>query len=798
MNKQHLDFVREALASKWSSLLEDAAINESLLPRLVKENAETLLLQLLDVILDYKKTDNEHADKYMSVMDPYSLSEMLEKHKSGIAHVCGIDAAQLAIGKIKAIVKEDKSQFNNIWIPTIEDHEQTAFPERYECQLVRFIRDMLEQSDGAGTKDIINRLLDEEHPIFKRIAIHGLNYHYGTIGAIFWERGDKLLGELLLKHELYELLKAKAQIFTTEQVERVLGWIEKAKYEVPDQMKSKPDEVAKHIAYEKRELLTALVATKNPEVIKRYEEYVKINPVEIEHPGFLTWMESGWRSDISPIEPTELCKKSNAEIAAYLKGFKGEKGWNVPSSEGLSTALTQCVLDNPEKLSLDLNPFLSIKREYQYALLKGFLEAWSKEKNFRWNNIFVFIVMLLESDAFWSEEYAAGQYHYRNWIISSIAELVTEGTKQDMHAFAPELLPQAEAILLVMANRAKSDMRFMVDIITSVLNSTLGKIYQAMINLSLRYARLYRKETESRWLESIKGYFHEKLTIQNGAPIELYVIVGEYLPNLLYLDKQWVNVNINKIFPKEKNTSWEAAFTGYLAFPKAMHKELYVLAKDNNHYSKAIETEFQDDLAVERLVQHICIAYLEGFEVLNEEDSLIFILISHKSPKQLHEIIRFMWSLRNSIKDPQKQRVKPLWSDLIQNLRPGIENAEYQVFIAELYQWLTLTDEIDQDIFEWVKLSIKYLTKRRPTFFIVEYLLKHVAKTPELVGKLYLEILENGLFPTYKKEQIIELVQILYDKGIRAIADRICNMYLNEGYGLLRETYDKNRVVNGT
>ena len=149
------------------------------------------------------------------------------------------------------------------------------------------------------------------------------------------------------------------------------------------------------------------------------------------------------------------------------------------------------------------------------------------------------------------------------------------------------------------------------------------------------------------------------------------------------------------------------------------------------------------------------------------------------------------------MKDQQKQNIKPLWSALTQNLRQDIENTENQSIMAELYKWLILIDEIDAEISEWIKLSIKYLNKRRPTFFIVDYLLRHVTKTPELVGNLYLELLENGLFPTYKKEHIIELVQYLYDNGIRTIADRICNMYLNEGYGLLREIYEKNRVING-
>jgi len=143
ITENHIDFMRLALTSKWDNTLIASEVGNTVLPKLLQEKAENLVLNLLDIILSYKKVeeksyfDDKKTYEYTSIMDEYWLKEALQNHKQKIAELCGIDAARIAIGKIKKILEED-----NIWIPTIEDHPQTNFPDRYECQLVHFVRDM--------------------------------------------------------------------------------------------------------------------------------------------------------------------------------------------------------------------------------------------------------------------------------------------------------------------------------------------------------------------------------------------------------------------------------------------------------------------------------------------------------------------------------------------------------------------------------------------------------------------------------------------------------------------------------
>ena len=794
ITKDHVEFIRIALRSKWDTTLVASEISKTILSKLVDKKAENLILQLLDVILDYRKIKKKpplfgekETYEYTSTMDEY-WQEAFKKYKPQIAKLCGVEAARIAINKIKSIIKEDESQFNNVRIPTIEDHPQTTSPDRYECQLVHFVRDMFELSEPQKIKEEIKNLLKEDYPIFKRIALHIINYHYKDLNELFWSWKGNPLEESQLKHELYELFKSNCSSFSKEQINKVLQWIESKKYYIPEEIKDDKDQVEKLLAYRKKEWLSALLSTRDSDVLSSYKKYDQTNPAELDHPGFDFWMETKWGYE-SPVVKDELLNKSNEEIAEYLINFKGITGWM--DIEGLSDTFRDCISENPEKFTNNIKPFLNVPRIYQYALLLGLNEAWRSKKELNWQVVFDFISKLLTSDDFWNEEYKDS--NYRNWIISRIAELIEDGTKDDNHAFGPELLPEAEKILLILVEKTKFDLSDMKDLVTSVLNSTKGKIFSAMINYSLRYARLYKRKNEERWVNSIKEDFTKRLNREIEPSLEFSVILGEYLANLYWLDKKWVTDNLNKIFPKDNDTYWKAAFTGYLFYSSRVYKDLYFLLRKNEHYAKAIKTEFNDSHITERLVQHICIGYLEDWEKLEDKESLIFQLIENKNINQLSAIVSFFWMLRDELNDKIKIKVKPLWKTLYELVRQNEENPKYQKLISNLSKWLSLIDEIDDEIFEWLKLSAKYVDRDYNTPFFIEYLLKHASETPAKVGEIYLEMLNANIYPDYKKEDIQEIVHLLYYKNEKESAGRICNLYGAKGFDFLKDIYETHR-----
>ncbi|MGA1863252.1 SIR2 family protein [Deferribacter thermophilus] len=793
ISNKHIEFLKSALNSKWDNSLVSSEIKETVLPKLLNEGekAKNLILELLKVILDYKKIKKDSIFKeedsfdYISIMDEYWLYESLKIYKPQIAKICGFEAAKIAIQKIKEIVTEDETQFNSIWIPTIEDHPQTSFPDKYQNQLVYFVRDMFDLARPEEIKEVIRNLLNEEHSIFKRIAIHIINYHYNELNQLLWHwtKDKNPLDEISVKHELFELFKNHAKDFSGEQIEKITEWIETKNYHIPKEIKTNEQKKEKYLAYQKKEWFYSLLNSGNPKIIEIYNEYNHLEPTELRHPGFNFWMETKWGYE-SLVDIEEFLNKSNEEIVKYLDRFKDKGNIDI---ERISDSFRNAVKEKPEKFNVDMKPFLKIQRIYQHSLLWGLKEAWDLRKPINWDILFDFISDLISSDDFWNEEYKT--YNYRDWIISQIAELIKEGTKDDKHAFEPELLPKAEKILLILFEKTKSNLTDMVDLVTSVLNSTKGKIFSAMINYSLRYARLYKTESEERWIESIKEKFTKRLDRNIDPSIEFSVILGQYLANLYWLDKNWVINHINQIFPKENETHWQAAFTGYLFYSSRIYKDIYFLLRENNHYLKAIKTSFKDEHITERLAQHIAIGYIENCEKLDDEKSLISQLIKNGNKKQFLAIITFFWMMREGINDKIKTKIKPLWKSIFNELKDNLEVSENQEIISKFIEWLAIIDEIDDEIFEWLKPTVRYSSKYHNNIFLSEYLLKHVSKTPQKVGELFIEMLNNNIYLDYKIEDIQKTIEILYERGEKELADRICNLYGARGFDFLRDIY---------
>ena len=783
---KYFEFIDIALKSRWNTTLISNEFVDSIIPELLRKHSKELLLQLFQIILDFKINKENSFDKYVSIIDDHYLLELLSKQKESITKLCGKEIAELTLRKIKMIIDEDKSQFNNIWIRTIENHSQNQFIDRYEYQLIQLVRDIYQELPPNEISEKISDLLVQDHPIFKRLAVHLINYHYSELKDLFWNLSDNLLNNSLLKHELYELIKNNCKAFDEKQIKLLITLIEEKEYYVSEENKDNQEIVEKIIAYRKKEWLYALLECNDKTVANLYNKYDSINSALINHPGFNSWWESSFGS-ISPIDEVGLMSKSVAEIVIYLNNFEEETGWKQPTIEGLSGILRTCVSENIEKFENDLQCFLEAKRVYQYALLWGFSDAWRSNKKINWESLFNFIKELIYTNNFWNEEYQEKGYNYRDWIISQIADLINDGTKDDNNAFDPKYLQIAEQLLLFLIDKSGSNFYNMGDIVTSVLNSVRGKIFTAMINYSLRHARIKQNEDKNRWPEHIKNDFTNRLDKNFESSLDFTVVIGEYIPYLYYLDHEWVTNNLEKIFTKEIDEYWISAFSGYL-YSTPVYKDIYDLLSRNEHYKKAISVNFEDNFLTERVAQHICVAYLEDWENIDDDNSLISLMIKSNNTKHLFAIINFFWMQRNNLTDDKvKSKIKPLWEKLFSKIKDETDKEEYQKLISDTSKFLMFVDSIDDDIFIWLKLSSKFIEPNISAGFYIEYLLKHVETTPEKVAVLFLEMLKHDHYPYYKKEHILDIISKLNSNNQHENAVRICNLYLNKGFDFTRQ-----------
>ena len=623
--------------------------------------------------------------------------------------------------------------------------------------------------------------------IFGRIALNAITHHYDHLKGLFWEWEGNPLEAYKLKPQLYQLIQTHCLNFDEGEIDQILHWIESDQYYTV-LLAEDNEKDAKTVAIYKREWLTALMETGNERVVAAYRHYEQINPVKIESPGLSYSIKIGYE-EINMMTVAELSKMSNAEIAQYLNDFQEKQYWADSTPHGLVKALRECVEANPRRFTEGLQPFQGVSYQYQHSILSGLRNAWRDKREFDWGALLEFVHQIVSSERFWTEHFEE-PFNYRNWIISTTADLISEGTRDDKRAFDVELLPITEDILMILVEKAELGVSTLENLHFGVLNSVSGRVFSAMVHYALRYARINNPKQGIRWPQTIRNDFTKRLDRTVEPSFEFSFTLGRYLLNLSYLDKEWVVANIDHIFPQQDESHWEAAFSGYLFLPQTS-EDLYSLLKERGDYQKALNTDFADQQVSDRLVEYICWDWVEDHETLNDETSFIYQLINSDNPKLLSEVVHFFWKQQDDTSDKVKSKVRPAWRALIKVLSPNSAKAEYQEILSSLSNWLELIDKIDAETLEWLKLSAKYVERGFDSASFVEALREHVPQTPKAVGVLYLEMLNNEVYPDYPPTDIQETIHILYNQGHKEDADEICNLYAAAGFDFLRSLYEE-------
>jgi len=787
---EYIQFIRDALKQDVNARILSSEIVHLVVPVLLESSMKEHLLKLIEILFDYKVNSKSYHERE-SLVEKYWLYDLMNKYSKQIAKEVGIDGLKIVFEIINKVTTQDKRAFNNVWIVTIEKHQQNSFPDRYDNQIISFARDLLEVIAPINLKDIISDLmLKKEHPIFKRLAFHTINYHYDDLKDIFWQwfdSEDNILNTTY-RHEYCKLLTDRAKLFTDEELQKVLDWIENLDYSryYTDRTNEQLEIIT---AYRKKEWLLA-IKDFSEEANKMYERYNKIAAEEIEHPCFDSWSSGVQLIDHSHIEDKEVfCNQSVAEIVKYIQTFnpqKEKKDFNTDEDliEGLAEDVGNCIKNSPSKFSEDLSLFDDLDYMHKYYIIYGFSRAWREKQRFNWTNLFELIDKTLD-DAFFKS-----QDKYKFWLVGEIANLIEYGTQKDDNAFDKSLLPKAKIILFKLLEHRDNEVIDDDDWIHYVLNSPNGKVLHALISYALRYGRLHSSQ-KVKWEQEIKDFFTHQLEQNDDYSIFVFTILGQYLNNLMFLDEEWVDSNFTKIFPIQNDRLWEVSIDGYFSYSTTVYKNIYTNFKDLGHLQKGIDFKFKQDRTSEKIIQHICIAYMG-----DSDSETIFDIIKSQNSNNIIEIITFIWhGYRDKYERDDLEKINTLWNKIF-DIFKSETNSEAQDIFSELCKWFVFIENIDETNVELLKLSAKYSEKQYNNYFITEELLRLVEDNAKYVGEIYLYMIENNGYPDYKKEDIEKTISYLL-KSEKTNAIKICNKYAQRGIyflnDLLKEANDEHQ-----
>lgn len=784
IDDRHFEFIKVGLLSKWDGLISHS-YNE-FLERLISIGSNDLLLKGVELLLTHKIVE-ETFEKVHSIFRSYELQRILSDFKERLISILGFDLLDLGLQKIIEVIELDKTAFNNISIPAIENHEQTSFPDKYDCQLVYLVRDTLEKLDSKDLIETLKELLAKEHPIFKRIAIHTIRVRYSEFKVLFWDLKENPLSLPLTKHEVYELLKEHSTEFTADEITQIIDWINSKEYYIPEEFEDDKDKVERSIAYRKKEWLSSLIPSESEIVSEMIKELDKINDADVDHPGFYSW-HSSLSGSVSPLTMEDILKQSIEDTVTFYHEFnKQGHDFMGPSVDGLIDMLTLTVRKNPRKYIIDCKPLIEAPSQIMYAWIRGLGESWRDEKEkFDSTEAFETILHIIQKKEFWESHNSDD--NYSRWFISSLLSFIEDGLRDDNPAFDADLLSIIKEILFTILENDAHPVFDYSDLSMTVLNNSKGKIYMTLFQYSLRLARLEAKDND-RWESDIKKLITQKIELNDENPLLFYVI-GQFLPNIHFLDENWMFENFHKLFPIENETNWSAAMSGYFFHHRRPNRVYFRFFLEGSHLLKAISNDIVKGESKNSLIQQICTAYLYDFESIDIDKEVIQALINSKNESVLSSLIFFFWSPRFPFEKKVIHKIKPFWVELF-NKAIKMEDEKVDSYILSgCCKWLNSVEQIDEEVFEILSKSVAYLNQR-DRYSVIESLSKHINNYPEKVGLILIELFKKEVSYDISRGKLHEMVENLYDKGHKEIGDKICLLHGENGFHFLRSLYIK-------
>ncbi|SDX34122.1 hypothetical protein [Nitrosomonas oligotropha] len=437
------------------------------------------------------------------------------------------------------------------------------------------------------------------------------------------------------------------------------------------------------------------------------------------------------------------------QLEAYRVTYKPSIRFNEPSLDGLAMTLRQIVKAEPLRFHNQLHKFYDGDLSFIHELIEAYRELWSEMVPLPWDEVwhslFEFCQGIVKQDRFWVPENAEGNDSFvasRHRIVASIGRLIEAGTKSDEHAFNEKYMNQAEEVILPLLEKQKGEaFKVNSDAVSIAINSPRGQCLEALINLTLRSCRLANKQSGSYsaiWTHFEPIYSKELVRAEMGE-YEFITLVANYLPNFLYMSNEWVLANLDNIFDQQNYQKWLCAMSGF-AYVNIVYKKIYHFLKVNGHIIRALDDDNLRDRVDKALIQNIAIAYINNYEKLVDESSMIHQLLVRRKYEELSQLIWFIWTQR---KDKNLHtKVFELWPRLLGVI--DLSAREGRKLASKLCDWSVFVDEVNEENKNLLLKIAPFAEEEYNTHDLLESIAKISNKQPDEAYEIWLKMLEGS------------------------------------------------------
>lgn len=731
--------------------------------------------------------------------DPHMLERIVETHLPEVAKVDPFGVlAILEEQLIRAITLEEEvnrwgagADGSMIWRKAIEDHPQNSRLEGIKEVFVDAIRDILQSvGDQEEARAVVRRYLVSPYSIFRRLAIHTVRTHPGThqdlLVSLFSDPGN--LDATDIHHEFYMLMESAFDKAPRETQAWLLGWIVRGMplerleqnrqwYRERD-AQAEADEELVHL-WQQHWILRRLWALRNHDLPPEYRSRLDALVGELgepDHPSLLSYTTSvSWTGSASPLDKTRMAQMSPDEVLAYLLVYEPtERDPTGPSLDGLMDVFREVVQEQAERYAAISPRFLEpgVKPAYALHLLRGLHEAWKTGVTFDWDAVLALCEGLLSRKDTSAREQSADSEEvlYRD-CHAQVADFLRAALVREDLAIPALHLTKVRDILLRLLDHPEPTPQHErkwggsnMDPATLSLNTGRGKAMHAIV----AYAVYRARALQERGIEpGVKTALERRLDRKHELSTAVHSTFGQYLPQLHYLDAEWVLGRLPAIFPQstDEEPYWQAAWNSYLAF-NPVYTTIYEMLR--NEYERAVRgmpltsagaVGFQR--ADHRLADHLMSAYWFQLEELDAEDSLLHIFFTNAPDEIRAHAIQFLGTwLRGAgalLKPEVWQRLRALWAVRVAAAEGYQDRSEFSKELSAFAGWLPSVHEPMDSLFELVRSIVPYVAAEVGVFGrqVADYLATQVKAYPREAALLFLELLrrETETVSWYRTDQ---------------------------------------------
>jgi hypothetical protein len=684
----------------------------------------------------------------------------------------------------------DLDSTSEYWRPAVEDHPQNEYHDSAQSVLVGLLFDVAHFLTSVGKVPVqVGEWRNSAYITFCRlyVALGDVSPHLIPREEV----AEKILNIGLdshSRHEVFHFLKNHFQFLAAKTQNALLENINKIEADYANTAEEKKV----FSAWAKMRWIQAIKDVPDVRVSKIRSEIVAvIGDKEIDHPDFSSYMSSGWVGPNSPWDIDAFSRSSIDEIFNILLTFKSTDEFRGPSIDGLSRIFEDYVVADPIKASALVGRADKLNYLHLSSLFDGYTKVWGEKKPVPSDKLLDLALRLSKDGAFVKD--LSIEKSKARWVVSSIARFIVSGTKSDEHSFPANLNALANEILtnLIYKTQADSDYIGSSDGYTRAINEPRGKVFEALIILTLRRARLSekgKKEFLDAWSD-LSSVIEPVVKVKNEQEASLFALIGAYYRQFLFLNEKWFFDNFDNIVPDpDKNNRLWVSFMEGFGYVTTYVESVYLKIQERGYFLKFLRFESSDDKKGNRFdrlqnrgIELALISYLLGHETL--ESGLLATIISDCRAHEWHPVIGSLYSIVGRERKPEHlDKVRLLVQSLIEIRKKNSTQAWVEHFqgadrLLELFA--NPEDPVVADLLEVVAND---RSGHWEFSFVIEFLHKFRESHPKIIADLFLNLLKNSsALPLWPEEKIKDILESLISHD-KVIVGEICRIYIDRGF----------------